>query len=339
MVRTAARPRIEPVDPADEAALDAWCALEAAARRADRPASAPPCRVELGAELRVPWPGERVTVWLARDRDAVVGAAALYLPTLDNLDNAFGELVVHPAHRGRGTGRALLEHLAAAARAAGRVRLIGEVHSPLDADGPGVAFMAARGGVPALAETRRRLALPPDDRALETLEAAARSAAGGYELVAWHGPTPGRWRADIAVLTGRMTLDTPLDDLHLDPERYDAERIRGRDAARAARGMSASVTAARHVATDRLVAFTDIVVRAGVPWHAAQADTLVAPEHRGHRLGTLVKLENLRRVRAAHPALTVVDTFNADSNPWMVTINEAMGFRPLDRWAEWELGL
>lgn len=332
MVRTAARPRIEPIEPADEAALDAWWALQDAGRRADRPSDPPPCRRELGAELRVPWPGEMPAAWLARAGDVVVGAAALYLPTLDNLGNAFGELVVHPAHRRRGTGRALLEQLAAAARAAGRVRLIGEVHSPLDADGPGVGFASAAGAVRALATTRRRLALPP-------APADVPAAPGGYEPVGWLGPTPERWRADIAVLTGRMTLDAPLDDLHLDPERYDARRVRDRDAARAARGMRTSVTAVRHVATGRLVAFTDVVVRAGVPGHAEQADTLVAPDHRGHRLGMLVKLANLMRLRAAHPAVTAVDTVNADSNPWMVAINDALGFRPLDRWTEWELEL
>lgn len=221
MVRTAARPRIEPIEPADEAALDAWWALQDAGRRADRPSDPPPCRRELGAELRVPWPGEMPAAWLARAGDVVVGAAALYLPTLDNLGNAFGELVVHPAHRRRGTGRALLEQLAAAARAAGRVRLIGEVHSPLDADGPGVGFASAAGAVRALATTRRRLALPP-------APADVPAAPGGYEPVGWLGPTPERWRADIAVLTGRMTLDAPLDDLHLDPERYDARRVRDR---------------------------------------------------------------------------------------------------------------
>ena len=55
---------------------------------------------------------------------------------------------------------------------------------------------------------------------------------------------------------------------------------------------------------------------------------LVDPDHRGHRLGTIVKIENLRRARAHEPALAVVETYNAEANPHMLAINVAMGFRP-----------
>ena len=34
-----------------------------------------------------------------------------------------------------------------------------------------------------------------------------------------------------------------------------------------------------------------------------------------------------------------IDTSNADSNPYMVRINEAMGFRPHHRIGEWQLDL
>jgi hypothetical protein len=46
----------------------------------------------------------------------------------------------------------------------------------------------------------------------------------------------------------------------------------------------------------------------------------------------LIKIDNLDLARAHHPALRAVDTFNADSNPYVVGINELMGFRPHDRW-------
>jgi GNAT superfamily N-acetyltransferase len=94
-----------------------------------------------------------------------------------------------------------------------------------------------------------------------------------------------------------------------------------------------------HDATGQLVAFTQLGGHATSTWYAEQWDTIVAPEHRGHRLGTLIKVANLEYARAQRPEVRVVDTVNADSNPYMVAINEAMGFRSHRRLGEWELDL
>jgi hypothetical protein len=56
-------------------------------------------------------------------------------------------------------------------------------------------------------------------------------------------------------------------------------------------------------------------------------------------LGTLIKVANLRHALAQRPELRVIDACNADSNAYMVAINEAMGFRPHRRMAEWQLDL
>jgi hypothetical protein len=53
----------------------------------------------------------------------------------------------------------------------------------------------------------------------------------------------------------------------------------------------------------------------------------------------LIKIDNLAIARTHHPALRVIDTGNADSNPYMVGINEAIGFRPLDHCCGWQLEL
>jgi len=91
--------------------------------------------------------------------------------------------------------------------------------------------------------------------------------------------------------------------------------------------------------TGQLVAFTQIVGFATSTWFAGQWSTIVAPEHRGHRLGTLIKVANLSHARAQRPELRVIDTCNADSNLYMVAINEAMGFQPYRRMVEWQLHL
>jgi GNAT superfamily N-acetyltransferase len=340
VVELAAPITLDTVAPDDERALRDWFAVLTAAQAHDVPTDPPPCWVEHGARLVATDPGYTETAWLARaGTGEAVGVAVLALPTLDNPEVALAELVVVPRHRRRGVGRMLLHRLGDAARAAGRARLITEAREPLDEPGPAPAFLAAAGGRKALADQRRRLTLPPPDPAhLEALGAEARAAAAGYDLVQWTGDTPPEWLDDMAALKARMSTDPPLDDLNYGPERYDADRIRALDAARAARGVRRTVTAARSPG-GRLVAYTDIFQTTSVAWHAQQGDTLVAPTHRGRRLGMLVKLANLECVLQQSPEIRVIDTYNADSNPWMVSINEAMGYGPYDRLGQWEIEL
>jgi hypothetical protein len=188
-----------------------------------------------------------------------------------------------------------------------------------------------------MAEMRRRLAVPPrDPQVLRDLAASARAAAGDYRLVQWTGPTPPRWRTDIAALIARMSTDAPMGELTVPPRRWDADRVRERDEARVANGVRSTVTAVA-AADGHLVAYTEIVTCAAEDGFAEQSDTLVAPAHRGHRLGLWVKLANLELLVGAHPEVRAIDTFNADDNRWMIAINEAMGFAPLLRVRDWEL--
>jgi GNAT superfamily N-acetyltransferase len=332
---------LAPVEPSDEAAIRQWYELRCAVVRADWPTDPPPCWIYQLSSFRHPWPGEVETVWVARVDGSVVGGCLLNLPTLDNLSNAAGHILVVPEHRRRGIGRALLAHLRDEATRRGRIRLIAEADQPLDPAAPDPAgrFAAASGAVPALVGTRRRLDIGSIDPAvLIRLEVQARAKSRGYSLVQWVGRTPRRWLGDIAYLTGRMITDAPMDDLRWDAEVYDAVRLRERDASCLACGLHMATTAAVD-ARGRLVAFTQIVGYATSHCYAKQWDTIVAPEHRGHRLGTLIKVANLHRACTQYPELRVIDTGNADSNPYMIGINEAMGFRPHCRSVEWQLDL
>jgi GNAT superfamily N-acetyltransferase len=98
-------------------------------------------------------------------------------------------------------------------------------------------------------------------------------------------------------------------------------------------------TAARLGSDGPLVAYTDIVTTRHDPENAFQWDTLVLKEHRGHRLGALVKVANLERLRAEAPAARRVHTWNADENTYMISINEAMGFVRAQRESAWRLDL
>jgi hypothetical protein len=62
--------------------------------------------------------------------------------------------------------------------------------------------------------------------------------------------------------------------------------------------------------------------------------TSVHREHRGHKLGLATKAVNLRAVQTARKDLTVVITQNGETNEFMVSINQRMGFRPVEVAAE-----
>jgi GNAT superfamily N-acetyltransferase len=324
---------IEPVDPHDRAAVDGWFALQVRAHGHDDP-DLPPCPV--CHVHRFAWPGVRQRAWVVRAGPDTVGAATLALPEHDDPDHGFLHVLVAPSHRRRGLGTRLVRHAAAHARDAGRARLFCGAADP---PGTSSAFLRTVGGRLGMRETRRRLVLPPrDPQVLRDLATTAGGAARHYRLVQWTGPTPADRRDDLAVLIGRMSTDAPMGELAVPPRRWDADRVRERDDARGANGVRAFVTAAQ-AADGRLVAYTEIVACAAEPDVAEQSDTLVAPGHRGHRLGLRMKLANLDQLLREHPDVRAVDTFNADDNRWMIAVNEAMGFVPIQRIEDYELDL
>jgi hypothetical protein len=65
-----------------------------------------------------------------------------------------------------------------------------------------------------------------------------------------------------------------------------------------------------------------------------QWGTFVHREHRGHQLGLATKAVNLRAAQAARPDATLVTTQNGETNGYMVSINERIGFRPVEVSAE-----
>ena len=156
-------------------------------------------------------------------------------------------------------------------------------------------------------------------------------------IVRWRGRTPDEYAADVAYLDSRLIGDAPLGDLTWEPPTPDVTRLRGMEAALDARGLYSYNCGARHDATGRLVAWTALGRNTSCDWHAFQQITLVEPRHRGHRLGTIVKIENLRHIRVHEPALRFIDTYNAAVNDYMISINEAMGFRAVAGLNSWQV--
>ncbi|GAA4726577.1 GNAT family N-acetyltransferase [Phytohabitans rumicis] len=335
---------VKPMDPSDEVTADQAYQVVEAVIAADVPDFPPVGRRRFFAELAHPWPGNAHELAVGFVDGEAAGYLAVHLPQLDNLENAEIDLSVHPAHRRRGVGRALHEHAVSVVRGLGRKRMntmaIETLPGGVARDPAGGVFAEAMGFKNALTDVRRRLDVTAvDDKALDESLAAAYQRAAGYSLVQWNGATPEEYIDDIAYLDGRLLADAPMGDLEWEPEKVDAVKVRAIDAVAAARGRRRYHTGVRHDESGRVVAWTLIDFPGTVDWHAFQQITIVDPAHRGHRLGMLVKVENLRYTRAHEPALRSIDTWNAGVNDHMISINEAMGFRAIDGWGNWQLSL
>jgi GNAT superfamily N-acetyltransferase len=323
----------------DVAALEAFHVAEAAAHDHDfvaLPADPVPELLPLldGREQA----GELVLLWVARVGDAPVGGITLSLPTLDNLTAASLDLFVHPEHRRRGHGRALLGFALEQVRARGRGRVYVEVPSPLDGpDGPGGPLLRAVGGRPVLEDLRRLLDLGrhPVGTPLPPPE--------GYRVVQWVDRAPDEVVDGAAYLTGRMMLDAPLGEMDYEPERWDAVRYREKEQLAVARDRQRVATAVVHAETGAaahtVAGITDIGVGRSAPRVAYQWDTIVDPDHRGRRLGMVLKSWNHQQLVQQVPGVAYVNTWNAASNSFMIAVNEELGFEVADRWTEWQLDL
>src|SRR5580692_11004187 len=144
--------RIEQPDPADEKIARACYDVMLAAHQADEPIEPPMSYGTFRLYLRQGWDNAPGEVWVAvDDADAIVGYYRLHLPDRENLDEASGGPIVHPAVRRRGIGRELLRHEGGRAAANGRTRFGAET----TAGGAGDAFARAVGARLDLEDVRR----------------------------------------------------------------------------------------------------------------------------------------------------------------------------------------
>ncbi|WP_136517426.1 GNAT family N-acetyltransferase [Cellulomonas telluris] len=289
------------------------------------------------------------------DPDRVVGYARLDLPLQENTHTGYADVGVRPEHRGRGIGAALHAAAVELARGDGRTKLVAETdHAVEPPEGPGaLSAPTGSGRVPADAPSVRfaqghgwrleqvvrhsRLHLPVPADVLETHRAAALERAGAdYRLVQWQDACPDAWVEQFALLNTRMSTDVPLGGLDFEEDRWDAERVRRVEEQVLARGEHLLTSAVEHVPTGTLVAFSSFQVPGHSDEFVWQGDTLVLKEHRGRRLGMLVKIAQLDLLARALPSVRRISTWNAEENSWMLAINAALGFRPEGCVGEWQ---
>jgi GNAT superfamily N-acetyltransferase len=308
-------------DKDDQGVFDGCLAVDRAAWQADDPAGPPRSARALRALLTGAAGGGTET-WYETDGAQVLGWYRLYLPSRENLDVGIVDLVVDPGQRRRGLGTALLRHAAGRAADQGRSRLFGE---PFQTSGV-AQFSKAVGARAGVAESRRflRLAQIPAGR-IAALRARAGSAAAGYPVTSWTGPVPEEH------LDGAASVREAMNDAPSDPEHeyalWDAQRVREQLNPRIeADGERYYAVAAVHAETGQMAALTELAVNPEFPEWGLQHITAVARQHRGHRLGLLVKAAMLQWLATAEPGLRTIVTGNADSNRHMIAINEQLGF-------------
>ncbi|OMH35231.1 hypothetical protein BGP79_00755 [Tersicoccus sp. Bi-70] len=274
------------------------------------------------------------------------------MPLRENPAVAWVDVVVDPGRQRRGVGSSLMAVAERDLRTAGRTVLTGWTETAgtepwpdavparsgagaVPAGAPEVAFARRHGYVLEQVERLGRLDVPVAPATLQAWYAALPEHPD-HELIAWSDVAPADTAADYAQLKTAMSTDVPSADLEQDEEDWDAGRVADEEAELAAGGGHRLVTAVRHVPTGRLVGHTVLERFDARPAVAYQQDTLVLSAHRGHRLGMLLKIDNLRRLATAWPEVRRVYTWNAEENTPVLAINVELGFRQAGVVGAWQ---
>ncbi|CAM3435498.1 GNAT family N-acetyltransferase [Stackebrandtia soli] len=334
---------IRPLNPLDSEMVDQWLDCFDASITASLPGFPLFSRASRVVQLTRKSSSMKQVHLVAMIDDKVVGSTEVSMPLLDNLHMAEFELEVHPDHRRRGVGTALYREVERVARENDRRSLHIYVAGPLPGGGgqPRQEFAKAiaesAGFVDSLTEVRRvsdHEAVSPFD--LDELLADAWSKAEGYELRQWINRTPEDLVDGIAYLDGRLLEDAPTGTLDIEPQRVDADRVNERERNNLVRGQLRLNTAVVHSESGRVAGWTDIAVNSTEEYDAWQGITIVGPDDRGHRIGTILKIENHRQLLRYRPQVRHVHTWNAAVNDHMISINEAIGYRAVDAWTAYE---
>lgn len=333
----------DPVE--DQAWLATYLRLaadEATGVRVGLVAVAGPPRPDQG-ERRFGLPVLSLDAALAGEPGEVIGLAYAFLDARDDPTLADGaDVVAAPARRRQGLGSLVAGELLRICREQGRSSVLGISRhggdalllpplpvpgstTALPADGA-AAFALALGFEPAQAVRVSRAPLPVVG--LGALAATAAAAAADYDVESFVGPTQDRHLPAVAELHRQLRTDAPSGGTVSGDGDWDPERVRAREVLFADLGYERHTCLAIHRATGAVAGMTLLDWKDNPAFVASQGDTVVHRDHRGHRLGLLLKAGNLRQLADRHPEARWVETSNAGDNAPMLAINDALGFRP-----------
>jgi GNAT superfamily N-acetyltransferase len=285
----------------------------------------------------------------------VLGHLAVALPTSSNTHLGELSVQVRPSARRQGLGTALWETGERMLLDGGRTVLFTDTQHGVEpppgpgaleartgagrvpADAPGPRFVAGQGYALEQVERHSILPLPVDSALLDRLRAGAVEAAGpDYRTLVWEDGVPQDRREQVGTLFTRMSTDAPLGGIDFREDPWDARRVGVWVDDLLGKGDGLLMTVAEHVPSGTLAAFSVFAYPKDHPSFAFQEDTLVLREHRGRRLGMLVKVVNLDELAVRRPATERIHTWNAEENDHMLAINIDLGFRPAGGYAGWQ---
>lgn len=304
----------------------AWHEVVEAARRTDDPEHPPVAEAGTRAHLNAaPYDG-RVMRWVSAEPGGdVVGVAQGYFADTANRGWGFTNVVVHPEHRRRGHGRALLSAVAAATADQGRTTVVMTTH-PHDGSS---AFAEAAGA----AKVQFLIESTLDVSRADYTE---RPAPDGYRIERWIGACPPE-RIDSFLHAKDAMSDAPDSGLGYETTSTTPERVRAAEQSREEREADLWVVVAVHETSGEVAGLTELEIDRNCPELAHQEDTAVVPSHRGHGLGLWIKADMLRWLRAEASPVRHIRTSTDDSNAYMLAINERLGFRRTGTSEQWTL--
>ena len=314
------------VDPNDMTQVTVVAGIEEAARQVDDPDAFPLIPQMLAGGMRYGWeldPAEHY-LYLPDGGSDPIGVLAVDLPRRDNLHLVWAEIYVHPDHRRRGHGSVIMNEVLRRAGEAGRSTIwVGTAEDDKGAQ----CFVERFGFRYASHDARRRQVLAEVDRSeLERLWTSARSEAADYRLERLQPPIADDVLSQLVEVTAAIN-DAPMGDLTFEDEKFDLQRLRDREAALRGRGERVYRVLARHRETGQVGGHTMVTVHPLMPEVGGQADTAVARQHRGNRLGLLVKIDMMHWLAEVEPQLKIIETWNNVDNTFMINVNEILGYR------------
>lgn len=171
--------------------------------------------------------------------------------------------------------------------------------------------------------------LPVPDDLLAEIAREGRAAYEGHYRVETFGEVPRDLWPSLGACMNRVGADAPTGEIDWEPESLTPQRYEGHLDLDRQTGRIRLTAVAVDERSGEVVAYSELMLPPSNP-RAHQWGTLVLAEHRGHRLGQAVKVTNLVALQANHPERVDVMTASAHNNSWMVSINERLGFRPLE---------
>jgi len=293
---------------------------------------------------------EKYRMIVATVNDRVVGSGTYETTVGDDADTAWVLAHVHPDYKRRGLGRALLAELEIIARDDNKRQVL--LYAPATlSDGPVVAAPTGFGAVPK--DNPETLFLLAQGFSFEQVERVSRlelpvtglrslvddaidRLTRNYAVHEWVDVCPERWQTDLALLYTRMSTDEPSAGLEPPEDIWSVERLLEYQSRLAESSLIMIYAAVEHVETGTLVGYTALAVPQETSRAVNQEGTLVLHEHRGHRLGMLLKVVNLAHLERVAPGHPSVITYNAEENHHMLSTNEAVGFLPIGYQGVWK---